>query len=82
MEVSKVIKEVIISCKDKNEAFTIGERLHEQLRGNKDYIENNIILNCTDYGNFIKLYIFEECKDIPILSLNLNMEETDNEKDN
>lgn len=55
---------VIIKTSDEKEQMRIGNSIHEQLRGNRDYIDNNIILNI-DVDNEVNLYIFEECTCMP-----------------
>lgn len=57
-----------IETRTKEECIKLGNRIGEQLRG-EDYLNNNILLNFTDVDNVIRLYIFEECKEIPKLSL-------------
>lgn len=55
-----------ITTKDEKEQMAIGNAIHMQLAGNKDYIDNNIILNI-DECNEINVYIFEECIDVPTI---------------
>ena len=55
---------ITIEVQDDKEKMAVGSRIHEQLRGNKDYIDNNIILNI-DLENTVRLYIFKECEDVP-----------------
>ena len=55
---------IVIETSTEKEQMAIGNHIHEQLRGNKDYIDNNIILNI-DVENKIRLYVFKECKDVP-----------------
>lgn len=62
---SKPIKEITIECSDEDDAMKIGELIHKQLIGNDDYVNNNIVLNCTDFDNLVKIAIFPECKKIP-----------------
>ena len=68
MEESKLKIQVKIFTSNDWEKRKIGNRIHEQLRGNEDYINNNIILNI-DEENEINLYIFEECEDIPKITI-------------
>lgn len=69
MENDKSLKQKItIEVRDEKEQLRIGNFIHEQLRGNEDYINNNIILNI-DVENTIRLYIFEECKEVPVISI-------------
>lgn len=55
---------VIIITNDNKEKMRIANLIHDQLVGNKDYIDCNIILN-DYYENEINLYISNECKNIP-----------------
>ena len=61
---SNLIREITIKCADAEEKMRIGMLIHDQLKGNQDYIDCNIILN-VDAQNTVKLYIFKECKEIP-----------------
>ena len=61
---SALKKVITIECSDNNEKMAVGNLIHKQLRGNEDYINNNIILNI-DTDNTVKLWIFKECKEIP-----------------
>ena len=60
-----VKRQVEIYTDSKEETIRIGTSIHQQLVGNQDYIDNNIILNCTDEPTTVSLYIFEECKELP-----------------
>ena len=64
-----VIRAIEIETGTKEECMEIGSRIHEQLRGNPDYIDSNILLNCTDSDNVVRLYIFKECKNIPKITI-------------
>ena len=55
---------ITIETSTEDEQMTIGNSIHHQLVGNKDYIDNNIMLNF-DVKNKIRLYIFKECENIP-----------------
>lgn len=72
MEVIRMEKglkeEITIVCKDEKEQMDLGNHIHHQLRGNADYINNNIILNI-DTENTIKLYVYEECKERPTITI-------------
>lgn len=59
---------ITIECSDEKEQMNIGNYIHEQLVGNKDYIDSNILLNI-DVENTIRLYIFKECEEIPTISI-------------
>ena len=55
---------IIIITNDNKEKMRIANLIHNQLVGNKDYIDCNIILN-DYYENEINLYVFNECENIP-----------------
>lgn len=57
---------ITIETSTEKEQTAIGYAIHEQLCGNKDYKDSNIILNI-DVENVIKLYIFKECENIPTI---------------
>ena len=61
-----LIKHICIKCVDDKEQMAVGNHIHEQLVGNKDYMNDNIILN-TDEPCEVNVYIFKECKEIPTL---------------
>lgn len=59
-----------INTETSEECAKVMRNIHDQLVGNTDYIESNIILNdsdtrCDDTVNEIRVYIFKECKNIP-----------------
>ena len=50
------------------------EKIHEQLVGNQDYINSNIVLNdsstrCDGTNNEVRVYIFDECKNRPVINI-------------
>lgn len=55
---------ITIETTTKDEQMEISNSIHNQLKGNEDYINNNIILNCNE-ENVTKLFIFNECKNVP-----------------
>lgn len=55
---------IIIRTNDVKEKRRIANSIHQQLVGNKDYIDCNIILN-DYYEDEINLYIFNECENVP-----------------
>lgn len=63
---SKLKKYIKITVADEDEQLKIGNSIHEQLRGNKDYMDSNIVLNL-DTKNEINLYIFKECNSEPTI---------------
>lgn len=60
----KVKQHITIRTSDEKEQMTIANSIHENLRGNQDYIDSNIVLNI-DVDNEVNIYVFEECKEIP-----------------
>lgn len=56
--------QVRIETKSKQECTAIGTTIHDQLVGNQDYIDCNIILNI-DNGNDIFIWVDPICKEIP-----------------
>lgn len=55
---------VVIETADNEEKMRIGTSIHEQLRGNQDYIDSNIVLNVDDDCT-IRLWILKACKEVP-----------------
>ena len=55
---------ITIRTTDKEEQIRVGNSIHFQLVGNKDYIDNNIVLNI-DVENEVNLYIYKECENVP-----------------
>ena len=66
---SGLIRKIEIETRTKEECMRIGELIGNQLRGNKDYQDSNILLNYTDNDNVVRLYVFEECKYVPPISI-------------
>jgi hypothetical protein len=64
------IKRILIKIEttSKEETMRIGTKIHEQLVGNKDYINDNIILNCTSEPREIYL-CFDGVDKIPEIKL-------------
>lgn len=60
---TKLIKEVTIKLHDDSQRGEILSSIHNQLVGNQDYIDNNIVLHDSDC--MVSLFIFSECKEIP-----------------
>lgn len=50
------MKEIIIKCASNEERNEVGGRIHEQLSGNKDYIDSDIILNI-DQNETVSLFV-------------------------
>ena len=68
------IKECITIKTEDGKEFETMEKIHEQLVGNKDYIDSNIILNdsSTRYDgtkNEVRVYIFDECEKRPVIKI-------------
>lgn len=63
-------KEIIIKCGSSEEMCKIRDKIHDQLVGNIDYIDSNIVLNdgCVD-ENSVWLGIFKECKEVPDIKI-------------
>ena len=60
--------EVTIVTENEEEKMKVGEHIHNQLVGNQDYIDSNIVLNI-DTPNTVILDIFKECKNIPTITI-------------
>lgn len=54
-----MLAEIKFNTNDKDSTMYLGTFIHDQLIGNKDYVDNNIILNI-DNPNCIVLTIFKE----------------------
>lgn len=62
-------REIRIYC-DKSEKMDVGEKIHNQLVGNQDYVDCNIILNCDRPDlDYVTVLIFEECENIPEITI-------------
>ena len=59
-------KKIEIECSSNEEKKKVGELIHNQLAGNKDYIDSNILLNI-DEDCKVVLIIFNECKNEPTI---------------
>lgn len=62
------VKRIISVTCDESEKMAIATKIHEQLVGNQDYIDSNLLLNC-DRFEAVDLYIFEECENIPEITI-------------
>ena len=60
-----VVKAINIVTDSKEECIRIGESICNQLGGNQDYIDSNILVNYTDVDNEVRIYIFKECTYVP-----------------
>lgn len=59
---------ITINVQSEEEQIKIGEMIHKQLKGNQDYIDDNIVLN-VDAEREIWIGIFKECKNIPKITI-------------
>lgn len=68
-------RQIFIKCTKPEYELAVGKIIHEQLRGNQDYIDNNIILNLSrdrydkDTENELHIYLLKECKSIPDIEI-------------
>ena len=75
----KVKKQIIVVCDTEEEMRAVGTKIHEQLVGNKDYIDSKVILTLgTDLSENIipdelnkqvHLTIFDDAIDIPEINI-------------
>ena len=61
-------EQITIVCENEKEQEKMGNHIHNQLHGNQDYIDSNIILNM-DIRNAVNIYVFEECKERPTITI-------------
>lgn len=61
---------VTIETADNDEKMRIGTDIHEQLRGNPGYINNDIILN-VDEDCKVRLWVDKNCESIPDIILRI-----------
>ena len=71
---NSIKKKIIIKTNSKEEEIKTLSEIHNQLVGNIDYIDNNIILNDSstrndNTENEIHLIIFNDCKTNPIINI-------------
>lgn len=64
----KIKYDITIETANEDEKMAVGNSIHNQLVGNKDYIDSNIILNVDGYET-VRLLIFEECTNVPKITL-------------
>lgn len=65
---NKLKLEIKIRTPNDAEKIMIGNHIHEQLRGNPDYINDRIVLNI-EVENEVWLGIFEDCEHMPKITL-------------
>ena len=65
------MKEKIITIKTKSleSMCKVRDDIHNQLVGNQDYIDSNIVLSDNKLSNEVILVITEDCKNIPKIEL-------------
>lgn len=68
MEPYKVKYEMVIHTNCESEKMRIGSAIHEQLKGNQDYIDSRIILNVDDHCKVV-LSIFDDATMIPVITV-------------
>lgn len=71
---SQLRRQIIIKTASPEEEFRIAEKIHNQLVGNQDYIDCNIVLNISAYRrddtkNEVHVYIFDESESDPIITI-------------
>ena len=69
-----MVQECVIIKTEDGKEFETMEKIHEQLVGNKDDINSNIVLNdsstrCDGTKNEVRVYIFDECKNRPVIKI-------------
>ena len=64
MENKTFRKAIEIECSSNEEKEKLGEKIHDQLVGNEEYINNNIILDMTEDCK-IHIIVFNECQNEP-----------------
>ena len=65
----EIIRSYRFKCRDEKDTMELADRIHEQLSGNVDYINDNIVLNIMKSKNVVRVFIFEECTYIPRLDI-------------
>lgn len=71
---AKLRKTIIIKTNSHNEEWEVAKKIHKQLVGNEDYIENRIILSMSseileEVENEVRLYIFDDAKTNPEIKI-------------
>lgn len=81
-------KVVTIQCENPEETFRVASSIHEQLHGNQDYIDSEIVLHYSDAAdiergepNRVWLYISADVKTMPDITMKL-VANTEGEKEN
>lgn len=60
--------EIKILTPNDEEKMRIGKKIHEQLCGNPDYIDDRIILNIEE-ENEVWIGIFKDCENVPEITI-------------
>lgn len=63
---NKIKREIIIKCSEEKDQLAIGNAIHEQLRGNPDYIENRIVLNI-ETENIVRVLVCDDAAPVDIV---------------
>lgn len=61
---NNLYRKITIETSTDREKMQIGESIHNQLKGNSDYMNNNIVVYI-DRTCAVEVFIFANCKDIP-----------------
>lgn len=59
---------IAIDCGSVEEKMKLGNSIHNQLAGNQDYIDSNIVLNL-DEPYTVQLWFFKDCENIPPITI-------------
>lgn len=67
-------KLIIIKTNSHEEEYEVAKKIHEQLVGNQDYIDCNIVLNMSsdradETENEVHLYIYDDAKSNPEIKI-------------
>lgn len=69
-----MIKQIIIKTNNEKSMYKVLDKVHNQLKGNQDYIDCNIVLNDSssrndDTENEVHVYIMKEIRNRPEIIL-------------
>lgn len=67
---AKLRKTIIVKTNSHEEEWEVAKKIHEQLKGNEDYIKNRIVLSMSteipyEVENEVHLYIFDDAESNP-----------------
>ena len=65
-------KAIVINTEEFSDTEFISRRIHDQLRGNEDYIETRILLNFDAEKNETTVLFFKDSKSIPPINIYTN----------